>query len=67
MPPACMCQSGAEAVAAEALEHRPAGDPVIECMGVTAKTYTHILADERELDYAELLDDLLQKVSQLPS
>jgi hypothetical protein len=35
---------------------------------VTADTYTHVLIDERELDYAELLlGDLFQKVSQLPS
>jgi hypothetical protein len=34
---------------------------------VTADIYTHVLMDERELDYAELLGDLFQKVSQLPS
>lgn len=33
---------------------------------VTAGTYTHVLMDQRELDYAELLGDF-QKVSQLPS
>ena len=37
-------------------------------LAVTANTYTHVLSDETELDYAELLSAILfQNVSQLPS